>query len=116
MPVRVRNRARAAVPPRSRKPATGAGPGGVRQLDEAVISLCRELSNRVTVVVGTADLENANVASAFDAGAADVVSLPFAWPQLLPRLAALGAAAEEESIVRDCAGSFGYVFYVMQKQ
>ncbi len=28
---------------------------------------------------------------------------------------ALEAAEEESSIVRDCGGSFGYVFYVMQK-
>jgi len=31
-------------------------------------------------------------------------------------LAALDAAEEESSIVRDCGGSFGYVFYVMQKR
>jgi SAM-dependent methyltransferase len=31
-------------------------------------------------------------------------------------LAALAAAEEESAIVRDCGGSFGYVFYVMQKQ
>ena len=30
-------------------------------------------------------------------------------------LAALEAAEEESSIVRDCGGCFGYVFYVMQK-
>jgi ubiquinone/menaquinone biosynthesis C-methylase UbiE len=31
-------------------------------------------------------------------------------------LAALAAAEEESSIVRDCGGAFGYVFYVMQKR
>jgi len=30
-------------------------------------------------------------------------------------VAALDAEEEESAIVRDCAGSFGYVFYVMQK-
>jgi SAM-dependent methyltransferase len=31
-------------------------------------------------------------------------------------LAALSAAEEEAAIVRDCGGTFGYVFYVMQRQ
>jgi hypothetical protein len=30
-------------------------------------------------------------------------------------VAAIEAAEEESSIVRNCGGSFGYVFYVMQK-